>query len=421
MRTRPVPQVSTPVNLPGKKRKSIDEIMPLMKKVRTCSRQIITPSAVTGVPASSVPLTPAEPSPFATFTVSSSKPKQLPLGACTPSQPSSPSSSILDLARTADAPMMFSPATMPDDQTIMTSALEGAYKLQPAMAAMAIQPYTQNSDQLPRSSDDRLRGAADEQLRKANDGDAAKPKGHEDEPASLRADNGVNPCVDESMTVAAENPDEIKVPNEHSYHREETTGQYEQTDDTAINAIKNAMNDQDLGADDESRWGRAIQRQSSEMQRSKTHSPRAVVGPEEQEDDHDECDRRDQNGQTWRGRGKKAMRSEPDDHHLMRSIEDTSDRSWAQTSAEQEPPLDPNNSDATNGSGEDSDDGSDDDMHDDIPGRQARAPRRLEAPETLERSASMQQRPSGSVMLQTRRNLDLEVEAEDYEDWKEFK
>ena len=75
---------------------------------------------------------------------------------------------------------------MPDDQTITTSALEGVYKMQAAMAAMTtmtIQGSAQTSDQPPKGSGlgiDRLSGGTDELLHNANDGTVAKEFGEDD-------------------------------------------------------------------------------------------------------------------------------------------------------------------------------------------------------------------------------------------------
>ena len=278
LRDRTTPVISPSVVRAGSKRKAIDERMPFDKKVKTCFRQMITPSAIALARASSVQAT-------------------------------------LD-----------------------------------AVAKFA--------------------------------------KAHGGEPASRQTDDGADACVGKSTTVDDENSNEIEMSSEETSHMEETTDQHQQTDDTAMNDITEASDEQTPGAErqrvtdvvdasrdgepsavDESSRGRSLQRRSPESHHSGTYSPRqsdSVVGPGEQEHNHDE---RDENGQTWRGRGKQAVSNDAVDQHPMGGVEGTGD-----------------------------------------------GLRLSETPEPIERPESMQQGSSSYAIPQTRRHMDWGVDDENNQD-----
>lgn len=78
---------------------------------------------------------------------------------------------------------MFTPATTPDDQTITTIALKGAYEMEAAMAKLNMQSSAQTDAQPPESPSpgtDSLAGETKEQLHNAIGDAATKPNAHEE-------------------------------------------------------------------------------------------------------------------------------------------------------------------------------------------------------------------------------------------------
>lgn len=110
----------------GSKRKLIYEDAKVTKKVRTSFRQMITPSAMTDIPISSLPSSLVGPSPFAASSITSAPSDQLVSEAPMPARLSPCATSVLELAKTVHSPMIFAPATMPDDHALTTNALRGA-------------------------------------------------------------------------------------------------------------------------------------------------------------------------------------------------------------------------------------------------------------------------------------------------------
>ena len=157
-----------------------------------------------------------------------------------------------------------------------------------------------------------------------------------------------------------------------------------QTDESGIKAITKRMTDHSLDANDnfaeaiyDSDRGRPLEKQSPELQRSGTEKDRLAR----------------------RGRGRKTMRSEPDNHHRIGGTRSTFDGRQAQTASDEDPSLDPNGRDDTKNSDSDNSpviklDDSDDDMHDN---------KNIEL-----------------LGYARARRQSIEVEAEDYDDWEGF-
>jgi hypothetical protein len=256
--TRSVPGVSLQKCSPGSKRKLPDDDVPLGKKVKTCSRLVKTPTAVTDALPSSVLPAAAGPSPFAAF----------PAAALTPAQ--------LSLTEVADD-------------------LAGMIKAQWSMTG---------------------------------DNTTVKQDAHtEKEKPSLQSGMPVDGDTHDGKSKA---------------------------DDTDVKAITASINKQTLGGDDqptqershdavvigESSRGRPLQKQSAKSQRSNSSLSR--------QERH--CNERDENGQTAKGRGKRATRTEPDDDLLMDGVEGASDGHQVQDASQQQPPPDTNDGNATIGS-----------------------------------------------------------------------
>jgi hypothetical protein len=125
-------------------------------------------------------------------------------------------------------------------------------------------------------------------------------------------------------------------------------------DDTDVKAITASLNKQTLSGDDqptqershdaivigESSRGRPLQKQSPKSQRSNSSLSRQERY----------CNEHDEDGQIAKGRGKRALRTEPDDDLLMDGVEGASDGHQAQDASQQQPPPDTNDGNGTIGS-----------------------------------------------------------------------
>lgn len=165
--------------------------------------------------------------------------EQLLPGASTTPEPSV-SSSILDLAESAGDSIVFTPATMPDDQTITTIALKGAYEMEAAMAKLTMQSSAQTNAQPPESPSpgtDNLAGETKEQLHNAIGDAAAKPNAHEELLASRRQPDDVPHTSDaDSMPDDDDDPDEDEVSDGKTPDTEEMFGQHTETGQSEIRA-----------------------------------------------------------------------------------------------------------------------------------------------------------------------------------------
>ena len=430
----------------GSKRKLSDEDTMLIKKARTSSRQLITPSAMTADPVSSVPPANAGTSLLAASSITSTPSSKLFSQAFVPAGSARPSScvtSVLELAKNADGPMIFTSGTIPDDQALTNSALKGAYEMEAAMARLGLSPKSQNSVQSPTSAGintDPLARATEKQLRKAIDEVAAKLKAHEEAQASWsRPDDDSCTLGEENMpdeTLNEKTPDTKEMPNQQS-----KTGlcktrapiklklfrKAPQTDDTSMNAIVQGMHEHTLGADEYSSKtiygssrGRLLQRQPPELQRSEVYSPHQsdlAIGPKRQKHDRDQRNKHEEDRLSKRGGSKTFRRSESDDRHPMggmhAALRSTRAGQHAQTASNLEPPRDPNGRhDISNSEFDDLHvsklDDSDDAMHDDMSNRQHYL-------------ASAIANDDGELLGYARpRRRSFEVEAEDYDDWEGY-
>ena len=369
--------------------------------------------------------------------------------------------------------MMFTPASVPDDHTLTTNALKGAYEIEAAMANLTVSSTAQTFAKSIGSA-----GETEKHLRKAIDDVAAKLEAHEQALASRRQpDDGAYTSDEESMPDDDDNSDDDEMSNEKTTDTQEMSDQHEktgqskarapirlklfrktpQTDDTGMDAITKSMNEHTLSLDalsaedisgtrskpdgsesdsqdvaatcdvecsviDESSRGRPLLRQFTEPQRGMTytsHQSDSVAGPKEQGNNRYEHNERDKDGLTWRGRGKKAMRSEPDDRRSLGSFHGTSGGQQARNPPNQEPPLDPNGRDDASDSDfddsnvpnfddshDDSGDEMHDDMHDDMRDRQTYL-------------AGVVGGKANELSGHARaRRRSFEVEAEDYDEWE---
>jgi hypothetical protein len=327
--------------------------------------------------------------------------------------------------------MVFAPASIPDDHTLTTNALKGAYEMEAAMANLTMSSTAQAFIKPPGSTDE-----TEKDLRKAIDDVAAKFEAHERARASRsQPDDGADTPDEESMSDGDDISDEDEMSNEKPPDKGAMFDQHEnagpgkarapiklklfwkapQIDDTGIKAITEGMNEHSLGADEYSTGtnneisrGRPLQRQSPELQRSTadpTRQSNSAIGPSKQEDDRDERSERDKGRLIRRVRGKNAIRTEPDnhhrigEHHRIGGTRSTSGGQQAQTASDQDAPLYMNGHDRTNDPDADDSplvkpDDSDEDMHDN---------------KTIE-----------LLGIARLRRRSFEVEAEDYDDRERF-
>jgi hypothetical protein len=178
---------------------------------------------------------------------------------------------------------------MPDDQTLTTNALKGAYEIEAAMANLTMSSAAQTSIKPPGSA-----GETEKHLRKAISDVAAKLIARKEARASRSQPDDGATSDEDSTSDDDENSNDDEISNEEMACTKKISGQHEntssgktrapiklklfrkapQTDDTGMKAITEGMNDHNLGANEisakdnyESSRGRTLQKQSSKLQR----------------------------------------------------------------------------------------------------------------------------------------------------------